>query len=252
MRQVVVQEGEEVVAQFRPHPAAYLHRYAWGVLWLAWGAAALALQPLASDVPALSLFAFTAFAFVHALLQRLAKQRGVFLTLLWAALALGVAVAVAADVARDQAWLPYGALLLAAPPALAVLGLHELDRRLRRMILTTRRIRVRGGIARRHEHAIDLERVQSVRGVQGALAQLFGYGDLVFVYSSRAQPKTGQVLEDTEVLSGVPRFQHHQRALDTVLSDLRLPDRERRKRQDERRLRDSMRTVAAWVSREGS
>lgn len=250
MRRVLLQEGEDLVAQFRPHPGSYLWTYSVGALWLAWGALGYYVGAALLTWPPLGGLVLAAAALLHALLVRATRQRGFVLSLVWAALAatLGLLTLAPVPVLPDYPSLvPASVATLAA---LSVWGVAEFDRRMRRHVLTTRRLQVAGGLSTHHQHTIDLSKVETLRAAQSLLGQLLGYGRITFVFSTKIKGKKGELLEHNETLSGIPRFETSLHQVETVVAELRLPERERKKRVEERRLKESMKHLAGWVRRQ--
>lgn len=252
MGRLLLQEGEDFVLKFHPHLFSYADRYGLGLLWIGWGALAYAAQVAWPQLPTVGLLVVTLAAAAHAGLLRLMHRRGQWLSLGWAAVALLLALAWFAthdDRLLMRGWSAQG---LALAAAVAVLWAAEWDRRSRRHILTSRRLLLRRGVRQRQETALDLERVQAVRGVQDLPGQFFRYGQLILVTSARLKPKSGDVAEKAEVLRGVPRFEETKHLMETIVDELHLPDRDRKRHAEERRLKGSMRALSSWVLKEGT
>lgn len=239
-------QDEELVARFRPHALSFLPHYLGAASWLVGGAAGSAVALYAGPPygTALGILTVITLGLLAALVRR--HARGASAGYAGFAFLLGAGAAAAVPLfppAEATAWrIP---LLFAAGLSLLRLGGWELHRLRRVHFLTSNRLVARTGLGHRREESLPLERVREVRGHRGPIGQLFGYGDLVLVLGTAGRGKNNA--EDTWVLAGIARMWAVKYDLEELLQESRLPARERRRRGDDRRLRESMRRLASWM-----
>jgi len=244
-------EDEELVARFRPHPMSYGRRYLWSLAWaipgglgaatslfvggdhaIAWGLVALALSGLLAGL-------------IHA---RMMKTRTRFP---WFAAAIGFG-GVVVDLLGVPFW-PFEAVLLplAVGMGLALVRLvgWELERMSRLQFLTTERLVLRTGVGSRHERTVQLKRVQEIRSEHGYLGQAFDYGNLILVMGRHVRGTEAKVFEEHEALRGIGRLGEIKHQVEQLVEETKLPQKDRRRRVDERRVKESMRVLARWMRR---
>ncbi len=249
MGSILLGDGEDLLARFRPHPASYLGRYLLDAIWLAYGFVAWGFHRANPAYDWTSLAAFVALCLGHVAVLRLLKRGGAARPIVWGLAALGLMIAIPLGYHLRDAWIPL------YPPALGVLATAlgvaatEFDRLRRIHHLTSRRILLRTGIGRLTERSVDFDRIETVQSSQGALGQMFGYAHLGLVYHARGKKREGKSMT-TEELVGVPNWQVVKHQIETALAEQQLPAKERQKRVEERRLRESMRVLAQWTRTE--
>lgn len=236
-------EGEDVLAEVRPHPASFAGRYLGDAAWLGLGALALWIQ-VETPQKWIGLAAFAVFALVHAAAAHQLKVTGLRfgVAMAFAATGFNVLINVLGWSLRPEAAI----ILVAVVAAFIAFARTEFDRARRTLYVTSRRVVLRKGLGRVHERAIDLERVESVRVTQGPWAQLCRYGTLVLTLEAKGRQKPG-ALAPAETLHGIPRWQEIKHRIEAALEEISLPPRDRARRAEERRLRDSMRALSGWT-----
>jgi hypothetical protein len=242
-------EGEELVVRFRPHPVWYVPRYLSALGWLAAAAlSALAATLLVPDfVLTAGLSALVVVSLVAALVVgRVLKKDWMFSA--FVALACGALLAVQA-----LHLLPLGPdmlvlVVLGAALALLRIGLHEYDRVSRAHFLTTERLVIRGGVRAREDRTISLRKIQEVRTERPMMTRPFDVGHAILVLSRSVRGgKEPVVHEDKEVLRGIGHLTEIQHHLAQLSEESRMPQKDRRRRLEERRVKDSMRRLAGWM-----
>lgn len=249
MARLLLSEGEDLVAEFRPHPATYLSQYGLSLAWISFGLLAFWLASGNAKLPDFPADALVYFAFMGLLyggIQVWSRRREAWFSLALGATALLLALLFWWKVLPTTVPSDLYAVSLGVLGTSVLLIAHEVDRNLRQRFLTNRRLVVRGGVGRRHEHTIPLERVEAVRGVQSTFGQLFGYGTLLLVLGTKTRKKTGD-MEDVEPLEGVPHYDVTKHRLEELTREVRLPTKERQRSAEERHLKESMRQLASWV-----
>lgn len=246
-------DDEDLIARFRPHPASWLRHFAGDGWWLVYGGFAWWLDSLTPGFDWDGTFVLALLAIGHFLAASHWQWRGRG----WAALVFCVAAA-ATIVSLGAAW-PGWFRPSWAPPLLGALttglalGRTEFARRRNDRVVTTRRIQLQEGRWRVELKTVDLDRVRSVESSQGILGQIFDFGRLRLKVDpsgpsrSKSAPATSAV-----VIEGVPRLHKVRHGLETAMQELRLPTAKREKHKQERRLREAMRVVAQWSRREGA
>lgn len=253
MARLLLFEGEELLARFRPHPASYLGHYGGAFWWMLPGAAGTLITLLLGDNERAAAWGLITVALLGLLGGAVnAKLRGRRMSYAWFA-----ALAAAGLVLYD---LLYGLPALPTPEALPLLMgaaftfirllIWELDRLGHTRFLTTERLVLRGGLAARRERSISLSDIQEVRSERGVFGQVFEIGSLILVTGKPPrQTKKGTMEPPIEVLEGVPRLEEIKHHFEQAINELRLPLTERRKRREERRVKDAMRALAHWLRR---
>ncbi|MBI2077334.1 MAG: PH domain-containing protein [Euryarchaeota archaeon] len=125
----------------------------------------------------------------------------------------------------------------------------ELDRINRVHYLTTERLVLRGGVGNRRERTVQLRRIQEVRSEYGFLGQGLDYGTLTLVMNRIVRGKEAQVFEEREVLPGIGRLTEVKHHVEQLVEETKMPQKDRRRRVDERRVKESMRVLARWMRR---
>lgn len=245
-------EGEEFVARFRPHPFAYGRRYLGSLLWTLAGAVGAVVTALVGgDHPtSWGLVTLAGLGLLAALVfGRFTKQRSGFP---WLAASTSLALVVL-DVFDLLPWplerwtLPL--LLGAAFTFLRLVG-WEAERLNRLHFLTTDRLVIRGGVGSRRERTVAVKRIQEVRSEHGFLGQALDYGNLILVLGRQVRGKEAQVFEEREELRGIGRLGEIKHHVEQLAEETRMPPKDRRRRMDERRVKESMRVLARWMRRE--
>lgn len=243
-------ETEELLLRFRPHPLSYSLRYAASFLWLVPGALAVFLSPqLGNKTAAAGAFLCAIIAVIAALVAwKTPRLRLGFPLFAAAFFILGGSLMLVPGVELPglEAW--YG-LALSILVTLIRLALHEADRLSRVHYLTTQRLVIQGGLRGRSERTMLVEKVIESRTTRGVLGQLFDYGDITLVLAKRMKREGGSV-EDVETLRGVGALSDLKHNVDQLLAESKLPPRDRRKRLEERRVKESMRLLANWMRTE--
>lgn len=249
MGRLHLMEQEELLLRFRPHPMAYARRYATGLLWILPGLAGLPVAHLLGSRPAAS----SAFlAAILTLLVALLALRFPMLGFGFAAFATGAFAALGALALLPGLPVESMGALYGVAAALAVtlmrLLLWDWDRRARIHHLTSQRLIVHGGLRSRSERTVQLGGIHETRASRAVLGRVFDYGDLTLVYGRHM--RKGVPVEDVEVLSGVAPLATIKHEVDQLLLEQKLPAKERRRRLDERRVKQSMRLLATWMRRQ--
>jgi membrane protein YdbS with pleckstrin-like domain len=238
---LLLADGEDLLAQFRPHPASRLVAFLSGLLYAGYGLAGWWLGRT---------LGWEGWAWVAVLLGCVVHA--------WAAhrfRAAGVAAGVVGalgsgawgSLALAGRWpLEAGLPALGLGTALAVLALGSVEFRRRRRVtyVTSRRIVLRGGVGRLTEVAHPLDRVVGVRAAQPPLGQVFGFATLVVGLEAKGRSKGAP--SPAERLEGVPDWEVVKHRLEAALEERRLSPKERARRAEERRLRESMKALAGW------
>ncbi|HLE48108.1 MAG TPA: PH domain-containing protein [Candidatus Thermoplasmatota archaeon] len=252
MGRLLLFENEELVARFRPHPMSYGRRYLTSLLWvIPGGLGGLITVTVGGAHPiAWGLVALAAVALLSGLtFARITKTRSGF-PWFGAAVALGFVVA---DVFHALTWsAPAWTLPVALGAALGILRLMfwELERLSRVHYLTTERLVLQGGVGSRRERTVQLKRVQEVRSHYGFLGQALDYGNLTLVLNRVVRGKEAQVFEEQEVLAGIGRVTEIKHHLEQLVEETKMPQKDRRRRVEERRVKESMRVLARWMRRD--
>lgn len=249
---LLLSDGEDLHTRWRPHFASYIPRYLVDLLWATYGLAGFVLQRwterATNDAETWTWLAPAFFLVCAALHAFFSYRQEVWTGVAWA---IGWASAAAAIIVLAlMERLPISpspmTVLLGAAATVLLLARTELSRLRRHHFLTNRRLIVRHGIASLTERTLEIDRVQSVRGVQGPLGQVANYGTLHLSLVVPARRKPGDP-QPSETLDGVPRWDEVKHRIELLLEERRLPPKERQKRIEERRLRDSMRALADWA-----
>ena len=256
MASLLLGEGEQLVRVTRPHVLAYVPAYAAALLWAAWGTAASLVMMQgdgASDVlgwalAMLLVLLHAAFAAVKGKKGRVWIRHGVVLGILavaWTATATGPpAVADLADAAP-----------VAVLGAVSLVGLivRQMGRHAERTYITNQRVVMRRGLAPRTENVVAWKDVRELRGVQGLLGGVFGFGMIRLVVGTKKvkEGETERTVEDVREVRGVSRFEEARRDVHALLEEVRMPLKDRQKRLEERRLRESMERLATWNPSQG-
>lgn len=243
-------EQEELLLRFRPHPLHYAPHYATSLLWILPGLAAALVAPMLGTYPGpSSAFLAAILALLVALtglrIRRLGPGFAFFATGFFGAAGL-LLIAIPAPLAGLDAWIGFGVGLLVAAIRLLI---WEWDRLARLHHLTTQRLLINGGLRSRTERTIHVEKIQESRAARGIFGRLFDYGDLTLVFSKRLREKGGH-LEDAEILRGIAALSSVKHEIDQLLAEAKLPAKDRRRRLEERRVKDSMRLLASWMRSE--
>ena len=250
-------QGEELVRHFRPHPAAWLGSYSRAFLWLAWASVAFWLQTLD---PGWGLHAgYGAFVLLvasHGAIRSRLRRTGH----VWLLHSMAIALGIVAWVAEGMDIVPAGAgmeglaiLLLGAALTLVSLVVREIKRTRTTTYITTQRTVTHRGLAPRREIVVLHSSVQQVESLEGVLGALLGFGRLRLAHGKRrvkTKTKRREVEhEEDDVLEirGVPHFDEARRDVNSLIHEVRLGERERQKRLDERRLKDAMVTLSRWT-----
>lgn len=251
MARLLLFEAEELLVRFRPHPASYLGHYGGAFLWMIPGAAGTLVTILLGDnerAVAWGLITVALLGLLGGVIN--AKVRRRRMSYAWFA-ALATAGLVLDDLLYGLPTLPVPeALPLLAATALVLirLAIWELDRLGHARFLTTERLVTRGGLRARRERSLPLRDIQEVRSERGVFGQLFEVGNLLLVTSRPPRPsKKGSLEPPVEVLEGVPRLEEIKHHLEQAVNEIRLAPTERRKRREERRVKDAMRALAHWL-----
>lgn len=251
MARLLLFENEELVAQMRPHPLSYMRRYAATLLWLLPGiVGALVAETWEAGKPVswgLAAFAVLTAAVIlfNTRVRRLPSAFG------WFGVAAGVAL-ILLDLANLLTLqVPGFTVPLALGAGLFTLRLiwWELERLARLHFLTTERLVVRAGVGSRKERALPLRQIQEVRGEHGLFGQAFDYGDIILVLSKHRGAEA-KLVEDKEHLRGVGRWTESKHQITQLVEEARLSPKDRHRRMDERRVRESMRLLSKWSRRE--
>jgi len=246
----LVAEGEDLLAEVRPHPASYAGRYLADLAWLALGGLAIWVQLKAHGQEWTGLAAFATFAVLHGAGAKMLKAPGLRFGIIIAMVATALDVWISASKAmtgRQTLLDPVAALIaLAAAAAFLSFARTEFARTRRTVYVTNRRVVVRKGLAHIQERSIELERVESVRATQGPWAQLFKYGTIVLTLESKGRQKAG-ALAPYESLSGIPKWEEVKHRIEAALEERNLSPKERSRRAEERRVKDSMRALSGWT-----
>lgn len=242
-------DGEDVLAEIRPHPASFAARYLADLAWLALGWLAAwvqveAVKQAGASATWTGLAAFATFAVLHAVGAKILKAPGLRFGVGVALVATGALVATQWSLIRLDRMALLVILIIAATFFSFIRT--EFDRVRRTLFVTSRRIVLRKGLGRVQERAIDLDHVQSVRAVQGTWGQLFRYGTIVLTLHAKGRTKPG-MLAPAETLHGIPKWNEVKYRLEAVLEERTLPPKERVRHAEERRLKDSMRALAGWA-----
>lgn len=253
MARFLLGEGEDLLARFRPHPMSYLPRYLHALTWILYGVFAWWIREW--GVGRGSEFAFQAGAFwfaflalLHAVGARVTKHTRVFhRSVAWAIVGVLAGIAVASGFWPTAAFSRFHAIALGTLTGIIEFALAESERGRRVHHLTNRRLVMRGGVGRVSERTLNLERVETVHGSQGALGQMFGFGTVTLTLESRGRRKEG-VPAPTEDLHGVPHWEVVKHSIELALDEQDLSSKERQKRSEERRLKESMRALARWAT----
>lgn len=256
MGRFLTADDEELLRSFRPHVLSYVPSYLLAFLWTAWAAAGWAVERLVGGGWGfwLGYATFILLILCHGYARYRWGRQGRALALHAAATAFVVGAAV---LDRMQVLLPGGLTEydpLAAGAALTALSLvaREMKRHANVSFLTTQRVVARHGLAPRTETVLFLKDIAGMETRQGLLGSLFGFGRIRLVKGKRRRSRTTkkgteEVEEDDVIeLVGVPHFEVARRDLNSLLQETRLSDKERRKRHEERRLKESMDRVARW------
>jgi hypothetical protein len=97
---------------------------------------------------------------------------------------------------------------------------------------------------------LSLKKIQDVRSDQPLFGRFFDFGNLSLVQSRTVRGKDAKLYEDIELLQGVAPLTEIQFNIQQLVEESRMPPKDRRRRLEERRVRDSMRRLAAWTRRE--
>lgn len=249
-------DDEELLRSFRPHVLSYVSSYALALLWLLWSLPAVVLPEAVGAAWGfwLGYATFLLLVLMHGYVRyRLRSAPHVL------ALHAIVAAIVTAGMALDSMGLilpasfsRYDPLAVAGVVAAASLVTREAKRHATRTYLTTQRIVTRQGLAPRTESVLLLSDVGGMETRQGMLGSLFGFGRIRLVKGKRRRSRTTkkgtEEVEEDDILEvrGVPGFERVRRDLGSLVQETRLSDKERRRRIEERRLKDSMARVARW------
>lgn len=257
MGRLLTAEGEEVLRSFRPHVFSYLPTYALGFAWLAWGAAAWLVRTWLGGGLGLWLgwsvmvLLIVGHGFLRARARRDAR--------IWVlhAIALGVLGAVAAAELYWPAWPPeaasYGPLIAGAAITLAALVAREILRMATVTYVTSARVIARRGLAPRRELVFLYKDLAGVESAQGVMGSVFGFGRIHLIKKTRRQRRTKTKRKETETdeaegfeIRGVPDFEAARRDVSTLIEEARLSAKERQRRSEERRLRQTMTKLSRW------
>lgn len=253
MGQPILADGEYLAARFRPHWASRAGPVGAAAAWIL--AAALAVYASFAEwfgSPIGGILFFAAFAVVVATRRWRQVRRGRALwALLWATLSVLLALlqysAPAALPAEPWILLLVMGAVAAGPIILEV----EVIRRRQLHYVTDRRLILQEGVRRRHEETLEWERVDQVRGHQNVLGQLFRFGTVELVLHKSGRQKTDAPAA-TMALAGVPAYTRTKHVIEGFVADARGHTRDRTKRVEERRMKDSMQALAQWVHQERS
>lgn len=256
MGRFLTADDEELVRSFRPHGLSHIPSYLLAFVWLVWAAAGWALgRAVGGDWGFwLGYATFVLLVLVHGYARYRWRSRGRALATHAAAAAV---VLTAAVLDRMGALLP-GGLAEYNPVAVggvfAVLSLltREAKRQATVAYLTTQRVVARHGLAPRTETILLLKDIAGMETRQGLLGGLFGFGRIRLIKGKRRRSRTTkkgtEEVDEDDVfeLVGVPHFEVARRDFNSLLQETRLSDKERRKRHEERRLKESMDQLAHW------
>lgn len=225
------------------------------LLWIGYGVLAwwVALRVPGGDALGLAVFALLALA--HGGAVYMVGRSGWVRAFVWAAAALLVMASLfVGELGAARPWIAATWPLGVGATLLSVVA-TEFDRVRRVHDLTSNRLVVRTGVGRLFEESIPLDHVQAVQASQGTLGQLFRFAQLHLTLTERRQvrKKKGEPHEAPKViLKGVPRWEEVKHHIDVALQEQRFPAKQREKRIEERRLRETMGALATWVRREGA
>lgn len=256
MGRFLTADDEELLRSFRPHVLSFVPSYLLAFLWVAWAAAGWAVERVVAGDWGfwLGYGTFVFLVLCHGYVRYRWGRQGRALALHAAATAF---VVVAAVLDRTAVLLPDGLAEynpLAVGAALTILSLfaREMKRHSSVSFLTTQRLIARQGLAPRTETILLLKDIAGMETRQGLLGSLFGFGRIRLAKGKRRRSRTTkkgtEEFEEDDVveLVGVPRFEVARRDLNSLLQETRLSEKERRKRHEERRLKESMDRLARW------
>lgn len=256
-------EGEELFLRFRPHFLSFLPHYSGALSWIIAGLFGAALTVALVDGQAAAwgvLFAALLGLGAAMLRKRMRRapapespkdkapvRRGLSLAYAWFGILFGMGIAIFAVFVGIPEAIPPPAVPVLFTATLAIIRIvgWEIHRMRRVGYLTSTRIVARTGIGNQREESLPLDRIHEVRSDVGPLGQMFNYGTLSLVTSKPSRAKNA--VEESWVLAGIAPLSNVKHQVEQLLAESRLPTRDRKRQVEERRLRESMRALAAWM-----
>jgi hypothetical protein len=263
MGRLLTSDDEEVFRSFRPHIFSYVPTYALAFAWLAWGAAGWSVRAGLGGGAGqwVGWVVMVVLILAHGVLRaRVRGDRRIWLHHM-------IAVAVVAGVASAEAFWPQwpaaagdltpavvGALL-----SLVSLVARETVRLTSVTYVTSTRVVARRGLAPRRELVFLYKDLDGAESVQGVLGSIFGFGRIFLIKKARRRRRTTTKRAETETdeaetfeIGGVPDFEAARHDVNTLIEEARLSIKERQRRSEERRLRQTMSRLSRWHPRGGT
>ena len=245
-------QEEELFLRFRPHFLSFARHYVSSFAWVVAGAigAFTALALGSAQHPEIwGVFAVITLGLVGGIARRRVTRASMAYS--WFGVLVGTIVALQllfVPLLEIPAWV-YPVAVGALLTLLRLIG-WELTRLQRVHYLTSQRLVLRGGLGHRQEETLSLAHIRDLRSQVGPLGQLLGYGDIVLGLGTTGRVKAAR--EEVWILAGIGRHSEVKHQLQQLLEEQRLPTKERQKRVQERRVRESMRRLASWMRKDRS
>lgn len=262
MGRFLTANDEELLRSFRPHLVSHVPSYLLAFLWLAWAATGWLVEDAVGGSWGFwlgySTFVFLILLHGYARFRWGGQGRALATHTAAAAIVLAGAVLDQMGALLPPAFADYNPIAIGATFTVLSLVVREAKRQATQTYVTTQRVVLRHGLAPRTETILLLKDAAGMTTRQGLLGGLFGFGRIELIKGKRRRSRTTkkgtEELEedDTLTLTGVPHFEVVRRDLSSMIQETRLSDKERRKRHEERRLKDSMDRLAQWDPSRGT
>jgi hypothetical protein len=248
MGRFLLGDEEELLRAFRPHILSWTRSYAAAFLWMAWGWLGMLARGVVDDQH-VAYAVFLLLAALHGFLRARAKGPRA-----WIAHSMGLGVIFTAWVLDASGRIPtpfpeaWTTVLVGAGLVAVSLVVREATRWASMTYLTSQRVVIRRGLAPRTETVVAIRDIKETPSIQHLLGGIFGFGRIRLVRGTKRvkNAEKDEIVEDSEELRGVPRFEETRRDLNALIEEARMPVKDRRKRLEERRLKDSMIRLTQW------